>query len=80
MQDQESLTLRWRSFLWGGSDIVAGLCAHKGGQYWDYGLILSHSPVIIEDARPEIGDAPFTLISRMGQQAYQLPFTSTAGQ
>jgi len=33
MQDQKLLTLRLRSFSGGGSDIVAGLCAHKGSQY-----------------------------------------------
>ena len=48
--------------------------AHKGGQYCHYGLILSHSLVIIQDARPEIGDAPLTLISRMGQRPCCLPF------
>ena len=35
--------------------------------------MLSCSPVIIQDARPEIGDAPLTLISRMGQRACRLP-------
>jgi len=63
----------WREFLGGGSNIVAGHCAHKDAQYTDYGVMLSRSPVIIEDARLEIGDAPLTLISRMGQRAYGLP-------
>jgi hypothetical protein len=66
MQDQKSLTLRWRSFLGGGSDMVVGIFAHKGGQYCHYGLMLSRSLVIIQDARPEMGDTPLTLISRMG--------------
>jgi len=66
MQDQKSLTLRWGSFLGGANDIVAGQFAHTHGQYCDYGLTLSHSPVVIQDARPEIGDAPLTLISRIG--------------
>jgi hypothetical protein len=74
MQDQKSLTLHWRSFLGGGSDMVVGIFAHKGGQYCHYGLMLSRSLVIIQDARPEIGDAPLTLISRMGQRACRLPF------
>ena len=73
MQDQKSLTLRWRSFLGGVGDIVAGLCAHEGGPYCDYGLILSRSPEIIHKARPEFGDAPLTLSSSMGQQACRLP-------
>jgi len=32
------------------------------------------SPVIIQDARPEIIDAPLTLISMMGQWPCRLPF------
>jgi len=36
--------------------------------------MLSHSPVIIQDARPEIGDTPLMLICRMGQRACRLPF------
>jgi hypothetical protein len=47
--------------------MVVGIFAHKGGQYCHYGLMLSRSLVIIQDARPEIGDAPLTLISWMGQ-------------
>jgi hypothetical protein len=74
MPDKNSLTLHRRSFLVGGSDIVSGLCAHIGGQYYDDGLMLSRSPVIIQNALPEIGDALLTLISRMGQQAYLLAF------
>jgi len=72
--------LCWCSCLGGGSDIVAGLRAHIGGQYCDYGLTLLHSQVIIQDPKPEVGDAPLTLISRMGQQACRLPFTSNVGQ
>jgi len=40
MQDQKSLTLHWGSFLGGGSNIFAGHCANKGGQYTDYGVML----------------------------------------
>jgi len=47
--------------------MVVGSFAHKGGQFSHYGLMLSRSPVVIQDARPEIGDAPLTLISPMGQ-------------
>jgi hypothetical protein len=36
--------------------------------------MLSRSLVIIQDARQEIGDAPLTLLSRMGQRACRLPF------
>jgi len=80
MQDQKSLTLCWHSFLGGGSDIVAALCAHEGGQYCDYGFMLTHSTVNVQDEWPEIRDVPLTLISRMGQRACRLPFTSNAGQ
>jgi hypothetical protein len=47
--------------------MVVGIFAHKGGQYCHYGLKLSRSPVIIQDAGPEIGDALLTLIPPMGQ-------------
>jgi hypothetical protein len=53
--------------------MVVGLFAHKGSQYCHYGLMLSRSLVIIQDAKPEIVDAPLTLICRMGQRAYHLP-------
>jgi len=53
--------------------MVAGHCAHRGGRYTDCGVMLWQSPVIMQDARLEIGDPPLTLISRMGQQAYSLP-------
>jgi len=69
MQDQKLLTLCWHSFLGGGRDIITRLRAYKGGQYCDYGQMLAYSQVIIQDARPEIGDAPLTLISRMRKQA-----------
>jgi len=55
-------------------DMVVRIFAHKGGQYCHYGLMLSRSLVIIQDARPEIGDAPLMLISQMRQRACRLPF------
>jgi len=66
--------LCWGWFVAGHSDIFGGLCTHQGGQYCDYGLMLRCSPVIFKDARQEIGDAPLTLISSMGQRACHLPF------
>jgi len=54
--------------------MVVGIFAHKGGQYCHYGLMLSRSLVIIQDASTEIGDALLMLISRMGQRACRLPF------
>jgi hypothetical protein len=55
--------------LVGGSDMVVGHLARKGGQYCHYGLMLSRSLVIIQDGRPEIGNTSFTLISQMRQRA-----------
>jgi hypothetical protein len=73
MQDQKSLTVRWHSFLRGGSDMVVGSFAHTGGQYSHYSLMLSGSPVIIQDTRLEISDAPLTLIFPMWQLPCRLP-------
>ena len=53
--------------------MLVGPCALKGGQYCHYGLMLSHSPVIVEDARLEIGDTVLTLISQMLERACRLP-------
>jgi len=64
MQDQKSLTLGWRSFLGGGSDITTSILAHKGGRYIDYGLMPMHSALSVHDARPKIVDALLTLIFR----------------
>jgi hypothetical protein len=50
--------------------MVVGIFAHKVGQYCQYGLMLSRSLVIIQDARPEIGDAPLSFISWMGVRPY----------
>jgi len=54
--------------------MVVGVLDHNGGQYCQYGLILSCRLVIIQDARPEIGEAPLTLISQMRQLACHLLF------
>jgi len=62
MQAQKSLTLCGRSFFGGGSDIVAAIFSHKGGQNFDYTLISSHSWLIIHDARTKIVDDPMALI------------------
>jgi len=59
MQDQESLTLCCRWFLGGGSDIVAAIFTHTGGQHFDYTLLSSHSCLIIQVARSKIVDADF---------------------
>jgi len=64
MQDQKLLTLHWRSFLGGGSNIVTTIFTHKGSQHIDYSVISLHSGLIIKDARTKIVDAPLTLIFR----------------
>jgi len=64
MQDQQSLTLSWHSFLGGGSDIGTSIFAQKGGQFYDYECMPLHGPRIIHDARPKIFDTPLTLIFR----------------
>jgi hypothetical protein len=74
IQDRQSLMLHWPSFVQGGSNIVAGQCAPAGIRYFDYGLTLSRNPGINHDATLEIGDTLLTLISRMWQWAYALPF------
>jgi len=62
MNNQKSQTLRWHSFSGGCSDIVTSIFAYKGGLYYDYWSMPLHRPWIIKDARPEIIDAPLTLI------------------
>jgi len=74
MQDQTLLTLCWHSCLWGGSDIDAGHCAHKGGRFDDYDLTLSHGPVMIQDSGTEIVDDLLTLISMMVHRECCMPF------
>jgi len=64
MQDQNLLTLRWRSFLGGGSDIVMAVFAHKGSRWVDYGLTPMHSALGVLDARPKIIAAPLMIIFR----------------
>jgi hypothetical protein len=54
--------------------MVVGPFAPKGGQYCHYGLMLSHSLDRFQDAKPDIGEAPLTLISRMRQRACCLLF------
>jgi len=73
MQDQTSLMLEWCSILGGGSDIISSIFAHKGGQYYDYGLKPLHSAVIIHDARQKIVQAPLTLNSSIVQWVCRCP-------
>jgi hypothetical protein len=52
---------------------VADIFAHKVYQYCDYSLMLLRSRVIMQDAGPEIVDAPLTLISMMGRGPCNMP-------
>jgi hypothetical protein len=49
--------------------MVVGSFANKGSHYWHYRLMPLCSAVIIQDARPQISNAPLTHISRRGQLA-----------
>jgi len=44
MQDEELLTLHWRSFVGGSCDIVTSIFAHEGSRWVDYGLTPFCSP------------------------------------
>jgi len=79
MQCQKSLTLCWSSFLGGSKDIVSSIVAHSGRQYYHYGWMPLYSPVIIQDERTEIVDAPLTLISMMEYRACCFPFYQVGG-
>jgi len=74
MKHQKTFRLRWRLFLWGSSDILTGIVAHNGGQYFNYGQLGVHSPLTIHNARQKIVDARLTLIFMMGQGASRLHF------
>jgi len=74
MQAQRSLTLHWRWFLGGSSDIVTSIFVQKGDQYYEYGCMPWHSPGSVNDARPKIIEAPLTLIFRMWQRYDCWPF------
>jgi len=58
---KELLLLHWCVFWEGGSGILTSVFTDEGGQYFDYKLILMHSPWIKEVARKEIIDTPLTL-------------------
>jgi len=74
LQDQKSRTFHWHRLLGDSHNVVANIFALQGSQYFDCGLMLLHSPWIIQDAAPKIVDAPLTLTFRMRQQACRIPF------
>jgi len=58
MQDHQLLTVDWRWFLEGGTNIINSIFANKGGQCSDCSLTVLYSPQIIQDAWPKMIDAP----------------------
>jgi len=68
--DQKSLSLRWRSFSWWGSEGIAIRFAYKGSQKFLYDWLEPIGGVISQDSRPKIVDAPLTLIFMMRQGGY----------
>jgi len=64
MQNQKLLMLHWRWFFGDGSDKVGSILAHIGGRYYHYGLTRLYCPVIIQNAKPKIFDAPLMFIFR----------------
>ena len=66
LQDHKSLTLRWRAcWEWGG-DRIASSFANKSGQFVRYAWQWPSHLWITVIARPQIVDAPLTLMLRMG--------------
>jgi len=66
MQDQKSLTLRWGAILGDGRNVVIGIFGLRGRRYIKCGQISLNGPWIIQNAWPQIVDAPLMLISRIG--------------
>jgi len=62
LQDQKSLTLRWRSTSEWGREREAPSFAYKASQYPIYEWTQPIAKQITNDARPKIVDAPSTLI------------------
>jgi len=69
LQDQELLTLRWRSYWEWGRERVALSFAYKSSQYHIYEWPQPMATQVNNDARLKIAEAPLTLIFSMGQGA-----------
>jgi hypothetical protein len=67
MEDQQSLTLRWRSFSWWGREHLTLPFAYEGSQYFIYDYVQPITHKITQDTWQRIVDAPLTLIFIMGQ-------------
>jgi len=62
LQDQKSLTLRWRSISEWGKERQARSFAYRAGQYFIYEWSQPIAKQITNDAGPRIVDPPLTLI------------------
>jgi len=62
IHDQESLTLRWRSFSWWGRVGFTFYFVYKGSKYFVYDYLQPIAHKITQDTGPRIIDAPLTLI------------------
>jgi len=69
MQDQKSLTLRWRSFSEWVRECVTFSFAYKSSLYLIYERLHPIATQITQGARPKIIESLLTLIFRMGQGA-----------
>jgi len=69
LQDQKSLTVRWRSFLECGKDHVSFLFTYYVSQYIQFGRLWLCSPCIGENASLKIVDAPLMLTIKKYQQS-----------
>jgi len=76
MQDQKSLTLRWRSFSEWGRECVTSSLAYRGSRYIIYERLYLIATQITQGARPKIIDSLLTVIFRMGQGAVLACFWS----
>ena len=74
MQDQQSLTLRWRSLSEWGRECVAFSFAYKGSLSLIYERLHPIATQIAQEVRPKIIDSPLTLIFRMGQGVFLTGF------
>jgi len=74
MQNLKLLMLCWRSFSWWGNIDVMHCFNWKGHHNFVYEGLPQRDSEITQDARPNIFEAPLTLMFRMGQGACQFRF------
>jgi len=64
IQRPKSLKLRWRSLIGDTDEVIKHIFADTGGWQFHYGLMSLHNRCIFQPAKPEVVDAPLTLIVR----------------